>query len=77
MADLDALRRLIDNDRRNLEYASGGAVPTDTMTILKVLADCAVRYIDSRGKGDPLMGRDAADNFSDAVSLCRRRMGIQ
>lgn len=77
MTDLDALRRLIENDRRNLEYASGGAVPTDTMTMFKVLADCAVRYIDSRGKGDVLMERDAADNFSDAVSLYRRRMGIR
>ena len=75
MTDLDALRRLIENDRRNLEYASGGTIPT--ATVLKVVADCSVRYMDAWGKGDVSIGQDATENFTDAVNLYRRRMGIR
>ncbi len=75
VTDLDALRRLIEVDSRNLEYAKGGTVPTETM--LKAVANCAVRYLDAWGKGDVRIAQDATENFTDAVNLYRRRMGIR
>jgi hypothetical protein len=75
MTDLETLRRLIKNDQRNFEYATGNMVPTDS--VLRVLADCAVRYMDAWGQHDVHISQDATENFTDAVNLYRERMGMR
>jgi hypothetical protein len=45
--------------------------------MLKAVANCAVRYLDAWGKGDVRIAQDATENFTDAVNLYRRRMGIR
>ena len=77
MTDIEALRRLIANDERNLRDAEKRHAanfqlgPLDEMHALKVCADCAIRWADTVGSDDDDY-TDATANLDRAVALARR-----
>ena len=79
MTDLEALRRRIAADERNLrDLEKRFAVQfqlgeRDELHALKVCADCTVRWEDANDPyGDPDDFLDALKNLRDAVALVRR-----
>lgn len=69
MTDMEALRRLVAADARNLDDLARSPCVTED-ALCRVVADCADRYVSANGRS----GRAAA-NLWASVRLLRERTG--
>jgi len=74
MTDKDALMRLVQNDLRNLEDLTRPGYPVDLALLARAVANCAVRFYDTREMGG-MQESEAESNLLDAAVAWRTHGG--